>query len=318
VNNKQVHIWLAGIITGSLLAAVGCDETFEPKGAYQERIVLYSILTTRSDSQFVRAYSTYNPSGHNPLENSADTYLRNATVTLTRDSSTTRLTSAIVPRIDKSRYTDDITAYMAYPYRIQPGSTCRLNVSSEKGNVQAVVEVPSKGDILANNPFVLKEPDKYDEDISVRIRHSAVAQGYLVRIILEFETRLGSQVTRHQEEIPQSVLSGGGIAYQFEYPKLTRRDENNRSGLYRIEYFTLDAYKTFLVDLKSRYGAITLSGATYVLTQVDRNLYIYYNLVNGFQDPFSIRTDLPDFTSIQGGLGLFGALVEDSLRVSLR
>ena len=237
---------------------------------------------------------------------------------MTRDSSTTTLAGAIIPRNDKSRYTDDITAYMAYPYRIQPGSTYRLNVSSDKGSAQAVVEVPGKGDILANNPFVLKEPDKYDEDISVRIRHSSVTQGYMVRILLEFETRLGSQVTRHQEEIPQSVLSGGGIAYQFEYPKITRRDENNRSGLYRIEYFTLEAYKTFLVDLKSRYGVITLSGATYVLTQVDRNLYTYYNLVNGFQDPFSIRTDLPDYSSVQGGLGVFGALVEDSLHVSLR
>ena len=139
----------------------------------------------------------------------------------------------------------------------------------------------------------------------------------MVRIILEFETRLGDQVARHQEEVPASVIMQNGVAYKYEYPVLTRRD-TNPFVRYQVEYFKLDAYKAFLTDLKSRYGIITISGATYLLTQVDRSLYTYFNLVNGFQDPFSIRTDLPDYTSVEGGLGIFGALVEDSLYVDLR
>jgi hypothetical protein len=55
-----------------------------------------------------------------------------------------------------------------------------------------------------------------------------------------------------------------------------------------------------------------------VLTQVEDNLYKYYNIVNGFQDEFSIRTDLPDYTNIRGGVGLFGAMTEDSVVVDLR
>jgi hypothetical protein len=50
-------------------------------------------------------------------------------------------------------------------------------------------------------------------------------------------------------------------------------------------------------------------------TQVEENLYKYYNLANGFQDPYSIRTDQPDFSNIQGGLGIFGAMTLDSVRV---
>jgi hypothetical protein len=57
--------------------------------------------------------------------------------------------------------------------------------------------------------------------------------------------------------------------------------------------------------------------ATYILTQVEPNLYMYYNLANGFQDEFSIRTDQPDYSNIQGGFGVFGAMTVDTVRVDL-
>jgi hypothetical protein len=307
----------AAIVAALLLTLLGCEETFNPKAAFEEQLVLCSVLTTRSDSQFVRVYTTYNPSGHNPLESSADTYVRNALVKLTVDSITTTLPSVDIKRTDKTRYTDDIIAYVAYPHALQPGKTYKLNVTSDKGNAEAAVSVPGRGEVSANNPYVLKSPDKYEEDVSSRIRLSSSTHGYLVRIILEFETRLASLVTRHREEIPSAVYTGGGSSLQFVYPILTRR---NTSPFVSSELasFGLDAYKIFLVDLKSRYGAITLTGATYILTQVDRSLYTYYNLANGFQDPYSIRTDLPDYTNVQGGMGIFGALVEDSVFVDLR
>jgi hypothetical protein len=55
-----------------------------------------------------------------------------------------------------------------------------------------------------------------------------------------------------------------------------------------------------------------------VLTQVDANLYTYYHIVNGFQDEITIRTDQPDISSIQGGVGMFGAMAVDTARISYR
>lgn len=304
----------AGIAGWVLVLAAGCDESFNPKGSYHDQLVLYSVLTTRSDSQFVRVSTTYDPAGHNPLENSVDTYVRNATVTLARDSSVTTLASVVIPRGDKSRYTDDIVGYLAHPYKVQPGLAYTLKVFSEKGVVEASMVCPGKGEVYAENSFVLKKPELYTENISSRIRISPSAHGYLVRIFLEFETRLGDVATPHREELPRAVTAGDGSYFRFDYPIITRRNVNP----YEVVYFGLSAYKAFLVDVKSRYGDIKVTGATYILTQVDRNLYTYYNLANGFQDEFSIRTDLPDYTNISGGLGVFGAMVDDSVHVDLR
>ena len=60
---------------------------------------------------------------------------------------------------------------------------------------------------------------------------------------------------------------------------------------------------------------IRIKGVWFVLTQVEQNLYTYYSIANAFQDAHSIRLDMPDWTNVQGGYGVFGGMVEDSLYV---
>ncbi|MEX1276339.1 MAG: hypothetical protein WEE20_10425 [Bacteroidota bacterium] len=43
----------------------------------------------------------------------------------------------------------------------------------------------------------------------------------------------------------------------------------------------------------------------------------YYNVVNGFRDPLSIRTDQPGYSNINGGQGLFAAYAVDSVTYRL-
>jgi hypothetical protein len=104
---------------------------------------------------------------------------------------------------------------------------------------------------------------------------------------------------------------------QFSYPQLKRRT-TVVSQPYSYDVFSLAAYNAFRQSLVDQYGGFTLRGATFILTQVEPNLYRYYNIVNGFQDPYSVRMDQPDYTNIAGGAGVFGAMVEDSVSVSLR
>jgi hypothetical protein len=55
----------------------------------------------------------------------------------------------------------------------------------------------------------------------------------------------------------------------------------------------------------------------FVLTQIDDILYAYYYLSNGPLDNSTIRLDVPDFTNIQGGYGVFGSRAEVILLLPL-
>jgi hypothetical protein len=279
---------------------------------------VYSILSARSDTGFVRVYTTYNPAGYDPLGNTTDTDVRNATIVITDDSTAYRPVETAIPRADKSRYNSDLVEYIAHPFNLRFGKTYHLTVGSSEGNASASVTVPGKGAITANNPFVLKDPSKYTENINTTIYMTPPAFGYLVRIYVDYDVIVGAVSTHKRSEVPSSVVYVNGSDIHFSYPRLTRRVTDIRVSNINVG-FSLGAYSAFYATLKSQYGVsgFKLTSATFILTQVEENLYKYYNLANGFQDPYSIRTDLPDFSNIAGGLGVFGAMVDDSVVVDL-
>ena len=307
-----------GIIPAlALIAAAGCNEAFEPKGPYQPGLVVYSIVSNRSDSLFVRVYSTYNPAGHNPLENAVDTDIKGARVEVVSDSASYVLTGVVIPRTDPSRYNTNINGYLAQPFRYRNGLRYSMSIVSTGGNATATVTLPGAGLVEATNGLILKTPEKYTEDISARVRLSPVTQGYLMRIYVEFDAVVSSKKVHVRTEVPKAIRSSTESGFVYDYPLLTRR-VTNQYLVYEVVYFSLDAYKAFLLDQVAMYGEIKMTSATYIMTQVESNLYKYYNLSNGFLDEFSIRTDLPDYSNISGGYGVFGAMRDDSVVVDLR
>ncbi|MFZ1730656.1 MAG: DUF4249 family protein [Bacteroidota bacterium] len=46
---------------------------------------------------------------------------------------------------------------------------------------------------------------------------------------------------------------------------------------------------------------------------LETNFYSYFKIVRGFDDPLSMRVDSPDISFIEGGLGVFGGMVSDSI-----
>jgi hypothetical protein len=315
---KQRLLLAASLI--ALLLAAGCDHSFDPRGPYVKRLVVYSVLSNRSDSQYVRIYTTYNPTGYDPLENTSDTYVRNAKVTMTDDSATYNLKETVIPRDDRSRYSSDLVAYSAYPSPLRPGKQYSLAITSDQGNATATVSVPGKGYIYNNTPYIFVNPRISVEDIPVSVTLSSSAQAYLVRLYINYDLGSGQNVEHRRLEIPSRIDSVGGsfqYTYLFTYPTLTRRPSNINSSLNLV--YPWAAYFAIYRGLEAQYAIwYKLTSATFILTQVETNLYNYYNVANGFRDPYSIREDQPDYTNIAGGFGVFGAMVEDSVVVDLQ
>jgi hypothetical protein len=295
----------------------GCERAFESKGPYEKHLVVYSILSNRSDSQFVRVYSTYDPPGSNPLEVSADTYVQNARVTIASDSASFSLVNAIIPRTDKSRYSTDIPAYVGYPFPVQLGKTYTLSVTTGDGHASASLTTPGIGFIDPSNPQALKTPQLYTDDIMARVKLSPGAQGYIVRLFIDFDVVVGKGVIHRRVEVPKAIVPNGAVGSTYQYPTLVRRNASP-FVIYEVVAFSLDGYMVLLTDLTTQYSVIHLTSATFILTQVENNLYKYFNIVNGFQDQFSIRTDQPDYSNVVGGFGVFGAMRDDSVVTDLR
>ena len=299
---------LLAVVLSVFFMCSGCENNFSPTGNFQKQLVVYGVLSNRSDSQYVRIYTTYNPPGNNPAEHATDTGVHGANVTMTDDSTTYVLKETAIPRDDTTRYSSDIVGYVAFPCRLRTGKTYSLAIASDQGYATAIVSVPAHGYLYFDKEYIFEYPRSTTDDISVTTGVSGGALGYLVRLFVNFDVMVGQNWEHRRLEVPSfgdSLMTPGA----YGYPTLTLRSENSFDVV-----FGHDAYLGLLKEQIERpYGkSYRLTSATFVLTQVEPNLCNYYNTVNAFQDTYSIRLDQPDFTNIVGGVGVFGAMVEDS------
>jgi hypothetical protein len=300
------------------LFSLACENSFTPKGPYQDKMVVYAVLSAENDTQYVRLYTTYNPSGFDPYANTAENDVSGAVITVSQASSATGFRDTVVARYDKSRYTNDIGAYVAYPFRAIPGTSYNLNVVSPTyGTITASLSVPDRGRLYVNNRYVLKGGGDKNEDLAVFVWIRYATRGYLVRYYLNYDVLHAGVWVNHQAEVPSGVLVIDNNTRIYSYPRLQRRTTTPASVIkeeQEVVYFSRTAYELKQYDLGVQYKpeSIRFNGAWFVLTQVEANLYNYYNVSNAFQDQHSIRTDVPNWTNINGGYGVFGAQVSDS------
>lgn len=303
-----------------MLLFIGCEKPFSPKGQYEQKLAVFAILSNGSDTQYVRVLKTYDPPGFNPYDVLQDQAVRGAAVTVSQGGLVVQYRETTVPRSDASRFDDNVVAYMAFPYRVRTGKTHTLDVLTPlDGSVQTSVIVPDTGYLKLSNPMMLslsRVRDGTAEDLGVQAFISPLTYGCLIRFFLEYDVLQDSTWVRMRTEVPKFVFIVDTTQY-YGFPKLVRRGSApGPPGSLQLEgsMFFVTAYKAKVNELQRQYGnGLWIRRALFVLTQVEKNLYTYYNITNGYQDAISIRTDLPDWTNINGGLGLFGAMVTDSV-----
>jgi hypothetical protein len=282
-------------------------------------MVVYGVLTPMDQSHFVRLFTTYNPPDLNPLDNTSSKQTTNAVVSLAFDATSLALRDTVVPRNDTNRYTDSIQAFVVSPLSILRGKTYFLTVnSSAYGTLTASTKVPGTGQIVIDNEstFSLTTPNLGMEDISIFTTPSVTTEGHAVRIFVEYELPVANPGVIVTEEVPIEITDYLDCThFNGEYPRVRRREQVSGGEQWR---FRLDNYRRMLVRiLKTHEGSVIDFKRVYVeLVQTDEHLYKYFSVVNGFQDQFSIRVDQPNYTNIEGGLGVFGSFTSDTTVIS--
>lgn len=302
------------------LCALGCEESFTPKGPYTDQLVAYSVLSPQSNVHYVRLLTTYNPPGFDPFENTNSHQITNATVSIFDGTNTLVLRDTTVPRTDTGRYSDSIRAFVASPLQPVRGRAYTLTITSPPfGTLTGSTVVPGAGvvELDQETRIVLLNPLMYRGDMIIYGTPWASGVGYVIRLYLEYEVFSTDTVVK-REEVPLQISNYQGCAsYDSEYPALQRRSIS--FGREFLILSNLNYRRTIIKVKKLNEGKmVNFRRAVIIMSQADQHLYNYYSLVNGFQDEFSIRVDLPNYTNIQGGLGLFGSFASDSLLYSLQ
>jgi len=303
-----------------LLAAElpGCDQPFNPRAPFERKLVIFSVLATNRSEQFVRVSTNYDVPGFDPNENTTDPAMNDATVSVLSEGKTYTLRDTVLPRPDNERYKTPIICYVARPLDVTCGRAYELQVVSPTlGIARASLMVPEHCYVALRIDGAMYldyvpaiPPGIKDPGITVEGNFSKWAAGYVLRFFLKYEVLKDTVWVAEELEVPAVHWADSVAGIQLRYPTVDRVQGSRYTVV-----FMVNAYRWALRDIVNRYIAnrVVFREARFQMTQLDGNLYKYYKTVNAFEDKGTIRLDQPDYSNINGGVGVFGAYAVDSL-----
>ena len=297
-----------------LILCFGCDQSFNPKADMQRQLVVFSVLSNDRDLQFVRVATYYDVSGFDPSENKTDAALKDAKVSVAGSTGILAFRDTVLLRLDSDRYTMPINAFVATSFRAEPGKRYDLLVACEgRSTATASATLPDRPIIsIYPGELVLQSPSSFDprSRFSLRTTLSPFAKGSLCQLFIDYQVFQDAGWKDGRVEVPFEINADSLGIWVATYPKLTRVIGNATGVSFKVWTYTRMLQKIYE---KFEGKKLVITRAILRVFQCEQGYYDYFNIVNGFKDAVSIRVDEPEYTNINGGVGVFGAYTVDSL-----
>jgi len=291
-------LFLMAAIIPLLFANQGCENSFTPRDEFNERLAVFCVLDPSVPHQIVRIETTYDAE-------TTESGGQGRPV----DSAAVR-----VDRLDRNQQTSWVfrdtlidagqgvlkKVWISTSFKPDEGGSYRLSVNVPGlPAVTAEVRVPSKPyiDLI---PPVLSMGKNTVELVAGAISTVAPPKGFYFRLWVSGEKNVGGSKTSVRMEVPVRI------------DRLTNDTIFSKPGRDASQSFSAELIAIMKSRLEDRENAtnIRLVGTGY---SMDTFIYGYFQTVRGFDDPVSVRQDRPDVTNVRGGVGVFGAVVPDSL-----
>jgi hypothetical protein len=306
------------LLSGLAVLLLSCDQPFDPRGELDQKPVVFSVLSTDRNVQFVRVERSYMLAGYEALADTSDKSVRNAIVSITDGAVTVQLRDTTLPRGDTSRFKGPMRAYVVSPFKAVYGGSYNVKVEANGlGTTSESIVVPTKPivGLDISSIAVIDFPQDRQKDLGILFPISLGnrAYGYRGRMFVDYEVLRDGEWVAERVEIPTAFasLSSDDIRYVI-YPQLTHKTFNNHAvGIHMNGVYL----RTLLNVAYAKYGntKIVFNRVVYQLLQVEQNLYNYYLTTHSYGDPHSTRLDEPFFSGVGGGVGMVGAYTLDSL-----
>ncbi len=291
---KYVNIAVIVAFVAGMLALQSCEEEiFDPKTEYVEKVVIFATLDRSQSYQIVRLESTYDAEVKLPIVPTTFREITEAEVWIrSRRGGSFQLKDTLIEEADGSLK----TIWISRDLEPREATTYSLSVRiPDEEEVTANTTVPSRA-------YLRTTPVEGGLRLSGLKETTAPPGGFYFRLFVIGKKVVGTEETEYRLEVPIGVSNTTG---EFSYSKPSRTS---------AAVFQHSMILETRARLKAEEDVIgrELMAIAYTM---DDAFYAYYKTVRGFDDPVSVRQDKPNTSNIQGGLGVFGANVADSMRM---
>jgi hypothetical protein len=305
----------------NIILFISCDDNVNPKTDFKEVYALNCVIRGDTSLQVATITRSYNVDGFDPLTNSDDPFIKGARIKLfyqsTGETFIFRDTSMVRP--EGSRYSTPMSYYYIKNFRPAYESPISIEAMLPNGKILSAKSMALfiSRYVIENKDYTIPTPNfggKY-----LNFSWSAVTPStkdvkvyYVPELIIQYSKIQNGSSLELQKKVPLYYISGRDGEFPL-YPSI-------QSNITSVSFDTLTIRRS-LEEIsagdpnKQNY---IVHKAVFRLLITDRNLAVYYAAQKTFLDEFSVRVTQPEFTNINGGLGIFGTLNSTQMNVPIK
>ncbi len=284
---------------------ISCDDNVNPKAGFKEEYVLNCVLNADSNYQIATISKSYDVDGYDPNTNTNDPFIKGAFVKVYYRDSVFIFKDTSIVRSPNSKYTTPINFY--YNKKLKPSSYSTLKIEALLPNGKKLTATTES--FFLNILFFSKTIESYPPINANRITFSwDKISGDKFESTIYFAPELAIVYSKFENEKWNRYYKKVPIRYTENSPDKPPIYPEISVGKNSVSFDTL-AFGVALREIEkdvSKRKNYKIEKALFRLLILDKNLAAYYSLQKTFLDEFSVRVNQPDFTNINGGLGIFG------------
>jgi hypothetical protein len=306
------NIFIILFIMSNIILITSCNDQVEPKTEINETYALTCIIRGDTSLQVATITSSYNVDGFNPLTNTTSPFIKGAKIILTDHytGKTYQFSDTTVTGQSGINYNTPINIYSLHGYKPDANGQISIEAQLPNGRVlksNSVTYFVSE-DFIDINSYLFPIPSivngsalvfKWDR-LSMR---NKIKDVYFAPelVIKYFKIENGNQIP-YEKKIPYDYTHG----LTEDYPKYTPL-------LKDLSQFSFDSLVVgrSMEEISSgdpQKENYIIDQAVFRLFILDKELATYYITQKTFNEDFSVRVVQPNYSNIDGGLGIFGTL----------
>ena len=310
---KTIIYFLIPSVIASIFLMISCNDQVDPKTTFAQVYSLNCVIRGDSSFQVATITRSYDVNGYDPKTNHEDPFIGGASVKVYYNDSVFVFRDTTMNRPAGSNYTMPMHYY--YNSKLRPQSSAQIKIVATLPNGKILT---ASSETFAVSQFIIDRSSSF----------SIESSGVIPQPISFSWQYLGSPIEYYVA--PELVIfysknvSGTDVEMQKKVPLYYL---NNQSPLYPpigpdpgSIAFMMNVVDKAMEEIskgdpnKQNY---TMEYAVFRLFILDKNLTTYYSANQTFLDEFSVRVSQPDYTNINGGLGIFGTYAVQQITLSI-
>jgi hypothetical protein len=271
----------------------GCDEGFDIVSEYEEQLVVFLVLDNRSDKQIIKVQKLQNSYGVSTLEKLIDP-----------------VSVRLVHPLGYSRTFKDTVINTVSNYNTLYIDSLDLTQGVYQLFVNARDSLYAWSNITVGSRFRMSL-SQIDTTFSVYLSTIHSVRGASIKPYLLYNLKQNSEFVEKIIEVPRAIHINKNDTVEVFSSLL--QFGNRISYNFQLPYSSVQYMRDKLTNYFGAENVRFNNMVKFVAYGYDWSLYEYINLHEGYSDDYSVRLDKPNYTNIVGGMGIFGAVLVDSI-----